>query len=571
VPAQFAGRLSPAQKDLPMLRILNLKKAYGGQDVLTDVSFEIGDRERVALVGANGAGKTSLLKIVAGALQPDEGSIRRQGEASNELAYLPQDAGVRSGRSLWDEMLSSFPELQQAQLELTAIESEIGDAASDADRLQTLIDRQGDLLERFDQLGGYAIEAEVAKVLAGLGFASTDRDKPTENFSGGWQMRIALAKMLVRKPGLLLLDEPTNHLDLAACEWLEGYLTDYPSLILVVSHDRYFLDRVTNRTIELDHGVATDYHGNYSQYLVESTRRRAEHKAAYDRQQKYIARQTAFINATKANAARAAMAKSRERALAKLERVPVPKPVPPSITVKLATGKRSPDRLLTADGLSKAFGDHKVLRGLSLAVGRGDRIALVGPNGSGKSTLLRILAGRDTSDRGKVVLAQDLAVGYYAQDQSQTLDETRTVVDEVLAHAPNGWGVESVRGLLARFLFTQEDVFKLIGSLSGGEKSRLSLAKLLLQPRQLLLLDEPTNHLDVPSKDELEKALNDYAGAVIFSSHDRFLLDRVATKVAELEDGKLRIYEGGWTAYRAAKGELPMALAHEQQAATAAA
>jgi ATP-binding cassette, subfamily F, member 3 len=551
-----------------MLRILNLKKAYGGQDVLKDVSFEVGDREKVALVGANGAGKSSLLKIVAGVLQPDEGSVRRQGEAANELAYLPQDAGVRSGRSLWDEMLSSFPELQQAQTELTALESDIGEAAMDADRLQILIDRQGELLERFEQLGGYAIEAEVAKVLAGLGFLSSDRDKPTDAFSGGWQMRIALAKMLVRKPGLLLLDEPTNHLDLAACEWLEGYLGDYPSLILVVSHDRYFLDRVTARTIELDAGVATDYHGNYSQYLNESAKRRAEQKAAYDRQQKYIARQTAFINATKANAARAAMAKSRERALAKLERIPAPKPVAPSITVKLATGKRSPDRVLTAEGLTRAFDDNPVLRGLSLAIGRGERIALVGPNGSGKSTLLRILAGIDKPDRGKVVLAPDIAVGYYAQDQSQTLDETRKVVDEVLAHAPDGWGIESVRGLLARFLFTQDDVFKLIGSLSGGEKSRLSMAKLLLKPRQLLL-DEPTNHLDVPSKDELEKALNDYAGAVVFSSHDRFLLDRVATKVAELEDGKLRMYDGGWTAYRAAKGELPLALAHEQETAAA--
>jgi ATP-binding cassette, subfamily F, member 3 len=556
-----------------MLRILNLKKAYGGHDVLRDVSFEIGDRERVALVGANGAGKSSLLKIVAGALQPDEGAVRVQGDAARETAYLPQDAGVRSGRGLWDELLSSFPELQQAQAELSSIESAIGEAAAagDDERLQALIDRQGELLESFERLGGYAVEAEIAKVLHGLGFASTDRDKPTEAFSGGWQMRIALAKMLVRKPGLLLLDEPTNHLDLAACEWLEGYLAEYPALILVVSHDRYFLDRVTQRTIELEGGVATDYRGNYSYYLTESGRRRAERKAAYDRQQKYIARQLAFINATRANAARAALAKSRERALEKLERVPAPRPEAPRITLKLALGKRSPERVLTAEGVSRSFDTNDVLRGLSLTVDRGDRIALVGPNGSGKSTLLRLLAGIDTPDRGKILTAEDVNVGYYAQDQSQTLDESRTVVDEVLAHAPGGWGVESVRGLLARFLFTQDDVFKVIGALSGGEKSRLSLAKLLLKPRQLLLLDEPTNHLDVPSKDELEKALNDYAGAVIFSSHDRFLLDRVATKVAELEDGKLHIYHGGWTAYREARGELPLAIAHEKAAATTAA
>src|SRR6266511_2298824 len=324
-----------------MLRISNIKKSYGGQDVLVDVSFEVAEREKVALVGPNGAGKSSLLKIVA---------------------------GVRSGRSLWDEMLSSFPELQQAQAELTQIETEIGEAATngDDDQLQVLIDRQGELLERFEQLGGYAVEAEVAKVLAGLGFASSERDKKTEAFSGGWQMRIALAKMLVRKPGLLLLDEPTNHLDLAACEWLEGYLAEYPGSILVVSHDRYFLDKVTGRTLELADGVVTDYRGNYSHYLDESARRKAEHKAAYDRQQKYIARQLAFINATKANAARAALAKSRERALAKLERIAVPKPEADCITVRLATGRRAPDRVLTAEGLSRSFDGHAVLRGLAL-------------------------------------------------------------------------------------------------------------------------------------------------------------------------------------------------------------
>jgi ATP-binding cassette subfamily F protein 3 len=552
-----------------MLRISNIKKSYGGHDVLQEVSFEVGEREKVALVGANGAGKSSLLKIIAGALQADEGTIKLQGDASREAAYLPQDAGVRSGRSLWDEMLSTFPELQQAQAELTQVELRIAQATQDPDLLQELIDHQAELLERFEQQGGYTVEAEVAKVLAGLGFASQDRDKPTAEFSGGWQMRIALAKMLVRKPGLLLLDEPTNHLDVAACEWLEHYLAEYPASIVVVSHDRYFLDRVTGRTIELAYGKSTDYRGNYSYYLAESARRRVEHKAAYQRQQKYIARQQAFINATRANAARAALAKSRERALAKLERIAEPKTDPARITLKLASGKRGPEQMLSAESLRKSFDAQEVLRNLSLSVNRGDRIALVGPNGSGKSTLLRLLAGLDAPDQGKIEYGEDVTIGYYAQDQSQTLDESRSVVDEVLAHAPDGWGIESVRSLLARFLFTQEDVFKLIGALSGGEKSRLSLAKLLLEPRQLLLLDEPTNHLDVPSKDELEKALNEYRGAVIFSSHDRFLLDRVATKVAELSDGQLTMYHGGWTAYREARGTVLAGL--EQQESTAAA
>jgi len=327
---------------------------------------------------------------------------------------------------------------------------------------------------------------------------------------------------------------------------------------------------VTTRTIELDGGIATDYRGNYSHYLDESARRRAEHKAAYERQQKYIKRQQAFINATKANAARAALAKSRERALAKLERLAPPKADPARIALRLAAGKRGPEQVLQVDGVTKAFDGQAVLKGVSLEINRGDRIALVGPNGAGKSTLLKLIAGLEDADKGKITLGEDVQVGYYAQDQSQTLDESRTIVDEVLAHAPSGWGVESVRALLARFLFTQDDVYRLIGALAGGEKSRLSMAKLLLAPRQLLLLDEPTNHLDVPSKDAIEKGLSDYAGAVVFSSHDRFLLDRVATKVAELVDGKLTVYHGGWTAYREAKGELsaapPLALPAEAAA-----
>ncbi len=539
-----------------MLRILHLTKAFGGHDVLNGVSFELAAREKVALVGMNGAGKSTLLRIVAGIETADEGSIRVQ--PGIDVSYLPQDAGVRSGRTLWEEMLEAFPELQQSQRDLQHIEAAIGQAAAqgDDDTLQELIDKQGTLLERFDQLGGYRVEAEVAKILAGLGFASDDRDKQTSDFSGGWQMRIALAKLLVRKPGLLLLDEPTNHLDLAATEWLEAYLAEYPGMILVVSHDRYFMDRVTSRTVELDAGVATDYRGSYSAYLKESARRRAEHKAAYDRQQKYIARQQKFINATKANAARAALAKSRERALAKLERIPAPRPEADHIKLKFAAGRRGPERVLLAEGVTKSYDDHEVLRGIKLEVNRGDRIALVGANGVGKSTLLRLIGGLERPDAGKIETTEGVEVGYYAQDQSQTLDESRTVLDEVLAHAPSGWGYENVRGLLARFLFTQDDVLKRIGALSGGEKSRLSLAKLLLKPRQLLLLDEPTNHLDVPSKDQIEAGLNDYPGALIFSSHDRFLLDRVATKVAEIEEGRLKVYHGGWTAYREAKGEL---------------
>ena len=541
-----------------MLRVHEIRKAYGGNQVLDGVTFEIGARDKVALVGVNGAGKTTLLKIIAGVMPRDEGVIRVQDVT--EIAYLPQDAGVRSGRTLWDEMMAAFPELIAIQAELAEVEQAMATDYEDMDRLDQLVTRQGELLERFEQLDGYRVEADASKVLAGLGFAPTDRDKLCEAFSGGWQMRIALAKMLVRKPSLLLLDEPTNHLDLKATEWLEEYLHEYPGMIVVVSHDRYFMDRVVSRTIEIEDGKAIDYRGNYSYFLAERERKRKEYANAYDRQQKWIKRQMAFINAFRANAARAAVVKSRERTLAKLQRLEPPRASDPKITLRFAAGRPGPERVVTVEGLTKTYDGRTVIDDLNFELNRGDRVALVGPNGVGKSTLLRMLAGIEEPDAGTIEYGQNVTVGYYAQDQAETLDESRTVREEMLAHAPSGWGEEQVRALLARFLFRADDVNKNIGTLSGGEKSRLSLAKLILQPRQLLLLDEPTNHLDVPSKDELEGALDNYPGAVIFASHDRFLLDRVATKVAELKDGKLEIYLGGWSRYREVQAEREEAL-----------
>jgi ATP-binding cassette, subfamily F, member 3 len=541
-----------------MLRVHDIKKAYGGHQALDGVTFEIGDRDKVALVGVNGAGKTTLLKIIAGAMQQDEGLIRVT--ENTEIGYLPQDAGIRSGKSLWDEMMDSFPELIAIQAELAEVEAAMATDYEDLERLDQLVARQGELLERFEQLDGYRVEAEIAKVVAGLGFASTDRDKLCEAFSGGWQMRIALAKMLVRKPGLLLLDEPTNHLDIKATEWLEDYLHEYPGMIVVVSHDRYFMDQVVSRTVEIEDGRAVDYRGNYSYFLKERERKRKDAANAYDRQQKWIKRQMAFINAFRANAARAAVVKSRERSLAKLQRLEPPRASDPKITLRFAAGRPGPERVLTVEDLVKSYDGRTIIDALSIDLNRGDRVALVGPNGAGKSTLLRMIAGLEQPDRGSITFGQNVTVGYYAQDQAQTLNESRSVREEMLAHAPSGWGEEQVRALLARFLFRADDVNKNVGTLSGGEKSRLSLAKLILQPRQLLLLDEPTNHLDVPSKDELEGALDNYPGAVVFASHDRFLLDRVATKVAELKDGKLELYLGGWSRYREVQAEREEAL-----------
>ncbi|MFN8524771.1 MAG: ABC-F family ATP-binding cassette domain-containing protein [Chloroflexota bacterium] len=531
-----------------MLRVHEIRKAFGGHQALDGVTFEIGAKDKLALVGVNGAGKSTLMKIIAEQIPADSGLIKTA--PNTEISYLPQDAGVSGDRSLWDEMLEAFPELRATQEELAAVEAEMATAYEDMDKLDELVQKQGDLLDRFDQLGGYRVEAEIAKVLDGLGFASDDRDKPCAAFSGGWQMRIALAKILVRKPGLLLMDEPTNHLDLRSTEWLEGYLAEYPGMIVVVSHDRYFVDKVVTRTVEIEDGKSVDFRGNYSYYLAEKERRLKDARNAYERQQKWIKRQQTFINTFRANAARAAVVKSRERALAKLERIPPPREADERIRPRFAAGRPGPERVLDVEQVVKSYDGNDVLTRVSLDVNRGDRIALIGPNGVGKSTLLRLIAGIEKPDKGSITLGQNVTVGYYAQDQSQTLDESRTVLQEVMAAAPAGWAEESARGLLARFLFRQDDVHKVIGTLSGGEKSRLSLAKLILQPRQLLLLDEPTNHLDVPSKDELEAALADYPGAVIFSSHDRYLLDRVATKIAEFIDGEVKIHLGGWTTFR---------------------
>jgi ATP-binding cassette subfamily F protein 3 len=530
-----------------VLRLLAVSKSFGGRQVLDAVSLELAPGEKIALVGPNGAGKTTLLRLILGLEEADSGQIRVH--PNWQVAYLPQDAGVSTGRSLWDEMMAAYGDLLAIQSELTGIEAELSDGP-EGDRLIELCDRQGELLTHFEQLGGYRVEAEIAQILAGLGFKPDERDKPTEQFSGGWQMRIALAKLLVRKPDLLLLDEPTNHLDLQATEWLEGYLRQASAAVILVSHDRYFLDRVASRTIELEDAQLTDFRGNYSFYLAEKERRRAAYQAAYERQQKYLARQRAFIERFKAKATKSAAAKSREKQLAKIEEIAPPKARAATIKLRFPDCRPSSREAVSLVGLQKKFGRQTIFKKLNLLIERGERIALVGPNGAGKSTLLKMVAGLEPPSGGQLKLGDNAQVGYYAQDQSQTLDERRTVLEEALATAPPGWSLERIRGLLGRFLFSQDDVEKPIAVLSGGEKSRLSLAKLLLKPANLLLLDEPTNHLDVPSREALEEALKAFPGTVIMASHDRYFMDRLATKIGEAGEGGLKVYLGNYTEYR---------------------
>ncbi|HEY3111158.1 MAG TPA: ABC-F family ATP-binding cassette domain-containing protein [Chloroflexota bacterium] len=529
-----------------MLRLTNVVKHFGDRVILNQVNFSLPASQKVALVGPNGVGKTTFMKVIAGQEPIESGVIRV--DPNWTIGFLPQDAGVRSNRPLWDEMFAAFPELSAVNAELKQVEEQM--AAAEGDDLDELVERQAELYEEFERLGGYTVEADAHAVLNGLGFSQDDYQKRALAFSGGWQMRIALAKLLVRKPNLILLDEPTNHLDARATEWLEEYFQTYPGAAIIVSHDRHFLDRVISRTIELEGGQLIEYNGNYSYFEAEKKRRIQARQAAYLRQQKFIKRQQEFINRFRANARRASLVKSRERLLARMAREAPPPPEPEKMRLKFAEAHPMPAELVVAEDVSKAYDGRTILSGVNLRIIGGQRIALVGPNGAGKSTLLRTLAGVEEPTKGEVRHAR---VGYFAQDQSQTLDESRTVIEEVLATAPDGWGEERARGLLGRFQFSQANVRKLIGNLSGGERSRLSLAKLLLQPVHVLIMDEPTNHLDVRSRETLIGAMSEFKGAILFASHDTGLLEALATHVMEVGNGKVTLHTTDYAGFKERK------------------
>jgi len=531
------------------LRLESIVKDYGSQRVLDEATLVLKPSERAALLGPNGSGKSTLLKIAAGLEEPDSGRVIIP--ASLAIGYLPQDAGVQPGRTLHDEVLSAVAELLGLEEQLRALERQMDEPAAD---LETLIQRHAELQEAFERRGGYAIEAEVGRVLAGLGFSAADRDRPTQEFSGGWQMRIALARLLLGRPDVLLLDEPTNHLDLAATEWLEAYVKASRATMLIVSHDRYFLDAVVQRVFELRDGhVETFPPGNYSAYRVERERRDQALQELAQRQQEEVERLEAYIRRYK-EGNRATMAKSREKMLARLEaeRVAAPRKERVLRFVFPACPPSGRD-VVTLGHVTRAYGPRTVLSGVSLVIERAERVALIGPNGAGKSTLLRVLAGRDRPTRGTASLGVGVRPAYFAQDQAEHLDPGNTVFDEVYQAAPASWDIQAVRDLLGRFLFTGEAQFKPVTGLSGGERSRVALAKLLLRPSNLLLLDEPTNHLDVATRERLEDTLGAYPGTLVIATHDRYLVNRLATKVVEVADGGIRVYDGGYTAYLRAK------------------
>ena len=532
-----------------MLRIEHLRKDYGGQRVLDDATLALKPGERAALVAPNGAGKSTLLKIIAGLEEADTGRVLLP--SGLVVGYLAQDAGVQPGRSLHDEVLSAVSDLLELEDTMRAVEDDISAERGDLD---ALVARHAELQEQFERRGGYAIEAEIGRVLSGLGFTDADRQRPTQEFSGGWQMRIALARLLLGRPDVLLLDEPTNHLDLAATEWLEEYVKSARATLLIVSHDRYFLDSVVQRVFELRQGrIETFPAGNYSAYRLERARRDEAQQDIAQRQQEEIERVEAYIRRYK-EGNRATMAKSREKMLARLEAQRIDAPRADRI-VKFSFPACPPSgrEAVTLSRVRRAYGDRVVLDEVSLVVERGERVALIGPNGAGKSTLLRLLSGRDRPTTGSASLGVGARPAYFAQDQAEHLDPGNTVFDEVYQAAPASWDIQAVRDLLGRFLFSGEDQFKSVATLSGGERSRVALAKLLLRPNNLLLLDEPTNHLDIATRERLEDTLSGYTGTLIVATHDRYLVNRLATKVIEVADSGIHVYPGTYADYLRAR------------------
>jgi len=526
-----------------MVHVEGLTKRYGERVLFEDVSWHVKKQDRIGLSGPNGAGKTTLLRMLAGLEEPDSGSIRMASDTT--IGYLPQDGLVHQGRTVYDEVALAFQELLSLKAEQHAIEDRLATATHDdgGDHAK-LLERYAEVTERFKHLGGYEIDASVADVLKGLGFSLADQQRATEEFSGGWQMRIALAKLLLARPNLLLMDEPTNHLDLPARNWLEEYLHDYPGSVVLVSHDRYFLDATVARITEVGLRTLTDYHGNYSHYVVEHEARMDRLREAHRRQKEEVEKATLFINKFRYQATKARQVQSRIKMLDKVEMIEIPAERK-KIRFKFPDAPRPGRVVLELKGVRRAYGDNVVLEHVDLMVERADRIALVGPNGAGKSTLMRLLAAVDQPDAGVRIAGHQVVPDYFAQDQAAVLNSTRTVFEEMSSASPVQM-VPMIRHILGGFLFTGDDVYKRVGVLSGGERNRLALAKMLLNPSNLLLLDEPTNHLDLDSKEVLLDALSDYGGTLIFVSHDRYFVDRLSSKVIEVGGGQALVYPGGY-------------------------
>jgi ATP-binding cassette, subfamily F, member 3 len=528
-----------------MLRLEHISKIYPTGEVLKDINWEVKTGDRIGLVGVNGAGKSTQLKIIAGEMEPTGGIVVRPN--SLKIAYLTQEFEVEPTRTVREEFWTVFHEANAIHHSLSEVH--VAMETADPETLDKLIHKMDKLQRKFEALDGYGLDAQIEKILPEMGFTSEDGDRLVSAFSGGWQMRMSLGKILLQEPDLLLLDEPTNHLDLETIEWLENYLRGLTTPMVVVSHDRAFLDRLCNQIVETERGISSTYLGNYSAYLQQKAEMQAAQLSTYERQQKEIEKQQTFVDRFRASATRSTQAKSREKQLDKIERIEAPTGSMRTLRFRFPDAPRSGRETVIIENLVKTYGDRILFLGADLLIERGDRIAILGPNGAGKSTLLHMMVGLETPDDGSIKIGEHNVIpGYFEQNQAEALDLNKTVVQTIHDEVPV-WTNEEVRTLLGRFLFSGDTVFKKVEALSGGEKARLALAKMLLRPVNLLILDEPTNHLDIPAKEMLEEALQNYEGSAIIVSHDRFFLEQVANKIVEIRDGELRLYRGDYYYY----------------------
>ncbi|MCZ2079132.1 MAG: ABC-F family ATP-binding cassette domain-containing protein [Bryobacteraceae bacterium] len=552
-----------------MIQLSAAGKRFGPKTLFEGLDWLIGSRDRIGLVGANGTGKSTLLKMLGGIESLDSGSITVMRGLTT--GYLPQDGLTLSGRSVFAECMSVFSDLRDIEEEMEALTQRMAEIDPASAEYRQVAERFHSIESEFRARDGYSIEAQAGIVLNGLSFSKKDWRRRTEEFSGGWQMRIALAKLLLEKPDLLLLDEPTNHLDLEARNWLEQYLLSYPGAFVLISHDRYFLDVTVAKIAEIWNRQVHFYTGNYGKYLSQKAERREQLEAAWKNQQEKIHHLETFINRFRYQATKAKQVQSRIKELDRIERIEIP-PEEKTIHFHFPQPKASGRVVAEFIGVAKSYPGVEVFRDVSFIVERGDRIALVGVNGAGKSTLIKLLAGIEPLTSGEYRLGHNVEPDYFAQDQYKELDPAARMLDDLSAIAQRSTQTE-LRNLLGCFLFSEDDVFKPIGVLSGGERNRYALARMLLSPSNFLLLDEPTNHLDLRAKDVLLNALQEYSGTVIFVSHDRYFIDKLATRVFEVGDGAVCVYPGNYEDYqwrKQAQAEPPPAFAVEEELAQAA-